>query len=228
MIVGPDCVVACPRCEGLARHPTLLSGNTVGMLVWTDGKRFAPMCYEPPPVVKCSHCGKCYWLAEAATVGHVDRREMERDADAARRMPMVAEPAEEEFYQALAEGLARNPEEERTLRTLAWWRSNDPFRDEWPEEDRQISPQVPYRPERSDAWRKNLEALLRLGSPEDVEGILLKAEIFRELGRFDDAAGLLLEILENAESPEIAEAAEKIRELCDVEDTCVRLLWEYR
>ena len=42
MIPGPDQIVACPKCNGLAKYRTLLSGNTFGARVWTDGKQDAP------------------------------------------------------------------------------------------------------------------------------------------------------------------------------------------
>ena len=71
MIPGPDVVVAYPRCGGLARYETLLSGNTLGARVWTDGKVEAPMLPRPPEVVRCGHCGGYYWLRQAEKVGYL-------------------------------------------------------------------------------------------------------------------------------------------------------------
>lgn len=71
MMYGLDRVVACPHCSGLARQHTLLSGNTFGGQAWTDGKFGAPMLELSPAVVKCRHCPKCYWLDDAAKVGHM-------------------------------------------------------------------------------------------------------------------------------------------------------------
>src|SRR5690349_16185490 len=71
MTPGPDQIVACPHCQGLAKYLTLMSGNTFDARVWTDGKRIAPMLPQPPPVVKCRHCARCYWLADAKKIGTV-------------------------------------------------------------------------------------------------------------------------------------------------------------
>ena len=37
MMPGPDQIIACPNCKGLARYMTLASGNTLDARVWTDG-----------------------------------------------------------------------------------------------------------------------------------------------------------------------------------------------
>ena len=69
---GGDQIVACPECGELASYMTLMSGNTIGERIWTDGKRFAPMMELPPSVAKCEQCGKCYWLSDAQKVGMVE------------------------------------------------------------------------------------------------------------------------------------------------------------
>jgi hypothetical protein len=56
MLAGPDQIVACPHCKALAKYMTLMSGNTFGARVWTDGKQDAPMLPHPPAVVKCRQC----------------------------------------------------------------------------------------------------------------------------------------------------------------------------
>ena len=43
MLPGPYQIIACPQCKGLAKYMTLMSGNTIGARVWTDGKR-SPRC----------------------------------------------------------------------------------------------------------------------------------------------------------------------------------------
>ena len=73
MLPGPDQMIACPKCKGVARYMTLMSGNTFGARVWTDGKQVAPMLPNPPAVVKCRHCEECYWLSEAEEIGSVDQ-----------------------------------------------------------------------------------------------------------------------------------------------------------
>ena len=73
MKLGPNQIVACPHCGALAHYRTLVSGNTLGAEGWTDGRQYAPMMVEPPAVVKCHACARCYWLADAKEVGVVAR-----------------------------------------------------------------------------------------------------------------------------------------------------------
>ena len=131
MLPGPDKIVACPSCKGLAKYGTVMSGNTFGMRVWTDGKNIAPMLPSPPAVVKCFRCGELYWLSEADEIGTFDRwseYDPQLDPEWAAADP-VQEPMEEDYYPAIARGLAKTPQQEKFLRILAWWRSNDIFRD---------------------------------------------------------------------------------------------------
>src|SRR4051794_2450587 len=115
MILGPDQIVACPHCHGLAKYTTLGAGNTFGALVWTDGKQFAPMLPRPPAVVKCGHCSRCYWLADAEKVGTLGPSWGGEDGpadpswdDAAE----VEEPNEEEYYSAIEGEIAKDRKRE--------------------------------------------------------------------------------------------------------------------
>lgn len=210
MIPGPEQVVACPRCEGLAKYLTLVSGNTFGARVWSDGKQIAPMLPRPPGVVKCHHCGECYWLADAKEVGTIPSwGDNKQKVDAAwKAAQKVEEPSEEEYYDALAKGLAVNPQQETDARILAWWRSNDAFRD-------------PGRADRTPmaaATRMNLEALARLLEEGDDNNLVMKAEVYRELGEFESAR----QALNRVKSADFAAVVRQLRTLCDGRDPFVR------
>lgn len=202
-------------CKGLAWHRTLVSGNTIGARLWTDGKQFAPMLPHPPAVVKCRHCGECYWLAEAEEVGTVDRwrDEGQQVNPGWATAEEVEEPTEEEYYRALEAGLARNPEQERNLRVFAWWRRNDAFRDRAGANAGGIT-STPAK------WRQNLEALVGMLDEEDQTDGIMKAEALRELGDFESAK----QILGRIESSGVAAVVRQIRSLCDSGDTSVREL----
>jgi hypothetical protein len=199
MLPGPDQVVACPKCRALARHFTLLSGNTLGARTWTDGKQEMPMLPQLPPVVKCSRCAAVYWLADAQNLG---------------ALPSIAEPNENEYYAAIAAGLAKDPSQEKTLRILAWWRRNDEYRHESRRRDRR--PRVLP----ADA-RTNLEALTMLLDVEHENEAIMKAEILRELGRFDEARSILTTLLQTG-GPK--DAVSQIISLCIREDPRVQPL----
>jgi len=212
---GPDQIIACPKCKGLARYMTLASGNTFDARVWTDGKMIAPMLPLLPSVVRCHHCAELYWRTEAEHIGTVDRCRAAGEpmnpawADA----PKIEEPTEAEYYQALGKGLAKNAKQERVLRILAWRRRNDAFRDKPMREAQGIS-------DDPEEWRKNLEALACLLSEEDVNDCFMKLEVLRELGKFESAK----QVLNHATSADSASVVRQLRSLCDARDSCVREL----
>ena len=212
---GPDQIIACPKCKGLARYMTLASGNTIDARVWTDGKMIAPMLPLLPTVVKCRHCAELYWRVDAEKIGIVDRLQ-----DAGEHVnpawvdaPKVEEPTEAEYYQALAKGLAKDAKQERILRILAWRRSNDGFRDT-------ALKQVQVISNDPEAWRRNLEALACLLTEEDVKDCLIKTEVLRELGKFESAK----QVLSRATSTDGAAVVRQLRSLCDAGDFTVREL----
>src|ERR1700710_3272861 len=90
------------------------------------------MLPRPPAVVKCRHCGECYWLGDAEKAGTIDpwRGEAQQVNPSWATAEEVQEPTEEEYYAAMEKGLPTDSEQKRRLRVLAWWRSNDAFRDD--------------------------------------------------------------------------------------------------
>jgi hypothetical protein len=218
MIPGPDQVVACPRCEAEASYSTMISGNNFGARYWTDGRMIAPMLVETPAIVKCPSCGHVFWLADAREVREEPFPTPESifGADGSITLPeatcpSLAQPTESEYYAALAAGLARNTEEERAARMLAWWRRNDALRG-----DEASGPP----PLEGGAWRVNLEALLGLLDTDDDRDRMARGEILRQLGRFDEASRLLEQIREDG----LAWAVKQVRAHCEKRDAELREL----
>jgi hypothetical protein len=210
MNIGPDQIVACPICNGLAKYMTLLSGNTFGAILRSDGKQLAPMMPWMPPMVKCRHCGHCYWLAEAEHVGWEGDDDQPQHPDAS-SLQEVQEPTEEDYYEALEGDLATERKQERSLRILAWWRSNDAFRG--PKTTKNASLENGLR-------EKNLDALSQLLDEDTDQDHLMRAEVLRELGEFESAK----EILARVESSEFAAVVRQMRSLCESRDASVTLL----
>jgi hypothetical protein len=215
MLPGPDQIIACPHCQGLAKYMTLMSGNTFGASVWTDGKQIAPMLPRSPAVVRCRHCKRFYWLASAEEVGTLVRW----GGDGSHVDPTwtsveeVEEPSEEEYYAAIEGNLASDRRQERFLRIFAWWRGNDPLRE-------RLSTGVASVTTRPNAWRRNLEALAELLNEDDENDLVMKAEVLRELGEF----GAAIDVLSRVGSPEYRDVVRQIRSLCDREDSDVKQL----
>jgi hypothetical protein len=215
MILGPDQIVACPFCAGLAKYMTLISGNTFGSQVWTDGKQIAPMLPAPPAVVKCRHRMEYYWLRDAKEVGTGKGWGDEEETVDPRwdDAEYVEEPTEDGYYAAIERNLARGREQERSLRILAWWRRNDAFR-------RGLSAPVGAIATASTKYQDNLKALADLLDTADENDLAMKAEVFRELGEFEAAMGVLNQI----EPGEYSEVIRQIRDLCERQDSGVRQL----
>jgi len=64
MIPGPTVIILCPICGHQGKKKTLISGNTFGAELWSDGKQIAPMLPEYPWLVKCKKCGKFFHTEE--------------------------------------------------------------------------------------------------------------------------------------------------------------------
>ena len=216
MEFGPDQVVLCPHCKGPEKYMTMESGNTFGASRWTDGRTDAPMMVNPPAVVTCRRCARCYWLEQAERVDDGEAwREATPPADPAlAAIWYVREATEEEYFDAIdKKELAAEPVQERRLRILAWWRGNNAFRGlgGHPASGHTADPA---------RRRRNLLALAELlpGHADNVR--LLKAEVLRELGEFQAAR----EILVGLRSGDMAGIARQIEILCDRGDPCVRPL----
>ena len=215
MMPGPERIIACPQCDKMVRHPALQTEESYGARVWTDGKQESIDSPEPPQVVRCSGCQEIYWLEDGRVQGEMTPYENglpypEIDPDWA-GAPLAEEPTDEQYFEALANGLARNKMEERTLRVFAWWRSNDHHRDDAITEALQTA---------TGSRRANLEALVHLLDGEEMGELLMKAEVLRQLGEFDAARRLLAEL----PSGDLEPIVEQLRILCDARDICVREL----
>ncbi|MBM4309614.1 MAG: hypothetical protein FJ119_01530 [Deltaproteobacteria bacterium] len=171
------------------------------------------MLPHPPAVVKCRHCGECYWLDDAKEVGTVDWGPDGNEptntewADA----QMVKEPTEKQYYQAIKKGLAKDKGQEVELRVFAFWRRNDAFRKASRKKKISSEPGL---------WSTNLEILASLLTEKNDDHRMMKGEVLRHLGRFDEAK----QVLGSVESPDYASAVQQIIALCDSRDRCVREL----
>ena len=192
MLYGPDQIIACPHCRALVKYETLLSGNTFRRQLWTDGKSVSPMLPKPPPFVICHACRRGYWLADAREVGHVPNKwRPDSEADEVdprwRAAPYVEEPAEADYYAALAsERFEFDPL--LWLRILAFQRRNDGLRDARTVDDTTPDPGG-AEAIASGASRDNLIALRILMAAEAPPNVakMMRGEVLRALGEFAQA-----------------------------------------
>lgn len=176
MLPGPTIIRRCSACTKLIEQFTLTSGNTIGARFWTDGKRDAPMLPDEPWLVKCQHCGALVLIDEQQEVGIVDGRLPRQDSfkDA---LPYDT-PSPDDYFAFLQKGVS-DSEKEQYVRLCAWWAGNDARRN-----GGAVTPL-------SDDEIANLDAYAALLDETDESGRIIKAEIMRELGRYEDAVALL-------------------------------------
>lgn len=204
---GPTVVVQCGGCSRPLTLWTIGSGNTIGARFWTDGKVEAPMLPMRPELGKCPHCQKVFWIADAKRLGEIQPWATEKQWETAKE---IGEPGEQDYLKAAGvAGLSRA--RVVSARQRAWWLANDPVR---------------ARPGRAPTWnaaqRTNLEVLSALLDETKARDVVLKAEIARELGRFDVCAKLLTRTFSEKEGAIAAHAA-LVRRLAAEKKTAVEL-----
>lgn len=180
---GPDSIRECPKCKAALEQSTMMSGNSLDARYWTDGKMEAPMLPDRPWLVKCPKCSNLFWMTEAKKLGEQYKYDKDKD----KKWPDAVEPglpAETDFLTMLGTpGLSEK--KEQYLRIRAWWAANDIKR-----KNRNMT----------DDWsliqKANLESLADLLDATDSDQRIMKAEIFRELKRFDDCINLLAQPFE--------------------------------
>ena len=161
----------CPHCRAHVVEEDTLSGNTIGAKIYTDAKREAKMLPDHPALAKCPVCGGLFWVEEAV--------EVDSGFEAAEGKKKVLAPSEAEMLAYLT-GQILPKEKEFYLRLRVWWMANDAWR------------RVPdAKPAFSKEQVKNLDALSALFDESLPGHRILKAEIARELGRFDECRLLL-------------------------------------
>jgi hypothetical protein len=161
----------CPHCKAHVVQEETVSGNTIGATYWTDGKREAKMLPDHPWLAKCPACQGLFWVDEAF--------EMDIGFDAAKGKQQVLALSEKELLRFLA-GPALPRDKELYVRVSAWRRANDAWR---------RNPNA--TPAFSKDQEQNLKALSDMLDEKEPNQRMLKAEIARELGEFDECLGLL-------------------------------------
>jgi len=204
LLPEPPIVRECPRCQMALLFPRFPQGSLREATVWTDGRLVGPWIPDELQLVGCPFCGEPFWVRESQELG------VATEAASENRWPEARLPVELDaagILEALAKGAATTPRQERYLRMNAWWRDGDSRREGVAKE------LVTKDPE--EAMLVNMRRLHGMMDEEVSDDRLMKAELSRQLGRFDEALHLLRQ--EFAQEDHIAAAA-RIRELAGVGD----------
>ncbi len=166
------CLLAeCPHCGEKKELLQLLSGNSLGVKLWSDLKKEMPMMPMVSPVQKCPKCGRFYMLNE------VKQEEGKTYSFEEGWLTF------EESLLALEELKSDKKDRLELLTIIVIWAYNDIQRKE-PEKIRNTP-----TPEQTEMFRSVIKELLEQDIYTDNE--LLLAELYREIGEFDKCIHIL-------------------------------------
>ncbi len=174
---GPDEIYKCLNCNSYLRKGSLSSGNTIGAKLYSDGYSIAPMLPEFPKITICNNCGHIFWLTKICFVDTVGFGENKyEEADEARFLNI------KEYFKALDNKLYSSDDDELFLRLRIWWSFNDRVRS-----NREIF----ENEEEKNLWRSNAVRLIEMLHDEDNSDIIMKAELYRNMGEFEKCLNTL-------------------------------------
>ncbi len=205
MLPGPVIIKKCGECEGLMKENSLLSGNTFGAIFWTDGEMFAPMLPEQYRLIKCPRCGALLWSEELEVIAEIELHELSDHPIAA---PDIKKPETEDYYNKLS-GKNNDTAKEKYLRVKFLRLSNN---------CRRGGQRIPL----SQAEKNNHLRLIEILDTSDNGELILKAELYRELGKFDDAESILNKI----DAPDYSDTINCIKEKIKGKDPYVSEIGE--
>jgi len=205
MVPGPIEIKKCTNCSGLVKGFTLISGNTFGATYWSDGKCETPMLPDYPRLVICPHCKDPTWVDALEVIGEI---QWDRDGSEQREFEGAALPILLTLndYLTLLEKEVNDSGKEYYIRQRAWWKGNDQRRNS------------PINITMSSEEEQNLKKFAELIDETETNGLIMRGEVMRELGRFDAAKALL----ERVKEEEIKEVVEFIKNMAAEGDRYVR------
>lgn len=183
MLPGPTILYKCPNCGNLLSNESLISGNTFGAKLYSDGKQFAPMLPDFPRLSKCKKCDTIFWLDEAAETGSYEWGDpISTEWQHADTAEFLLLP---EYFEALTQGLGQRKADESYIRQQIWWAYNDRVR----------RGQPVFATEKDEAsYRANCTRLMALLDPEDTSQYIMIAELKRNLADFNGCLQMMQQL----------------------------------
>ena len=193
MLPGPEIIYQCPNCENLLSLGRLMTANTYGAKLYSDGKNIAPMFPDIPEITKCPICEGIFWLKNQMEIGERNLWDEESEWKDVKRAEFLTIY---DCQSALENKIYESKDDEVYLRQKLWWGFNDRVRNNEPiykgEKDKKL-------------WLENINKLLELLDIEELEEKIMIAELFRNLGEFQKCIEIAT-TLENTELDWIREA----------------------
>lgn len=195
MLPAKPNILKCPHCGGLRRQSALLSRNTFGAKQWSDAKREFPMLSYTSRVMRCPHCQRYHFYNSNHIVGECETYGQSSFGNLS--------------YASLKEALAQlhpTGDNELDLRIMLVHAYNDLYGgcpgtrkpSEAPAEERLF-------------FEQNVRRVIQMHS----ENRLFCAELYREIGEFDQALAILRDISGDDNTRYIAQLMAERAEQCD-------------
>lgn len=183
MLSGPTYIYSCQKCDNLLILRSLMSGNTFGSVLYSDGKRVTPMNPSFPDFTKCKRCDSIFMISDLEEIGKYRFGEnippAWQDADEAEFLSIA------DYHRAIESKVA----DEKFLRERLWWAYNDRIRNE-----EVIFQDILDEPR----WENNLREFLTLLDRNIVNERIVLAEVHRNLGEFDTCIRMITSIKDNS------------------------------
>jgi len=168
MLPGNAKVLECPFCGAKKEILSLMSGNTFGGRQWSDTKCEYPMMPDPSPIQKCPHCGKFYFI-DMVNSSEGENCSLEQGNLSYEELKLAAAQFEDPSAEALDD----------VHRVSLYLNLLYAYNEEY------------NRPEsKSEAPQEEVAYMTNIMNEmldSDQVDIILKGELLRELGRFDEA-----------------------------------------
>lgn len=190
MILGPTYIYQCPSCNNLFSRPTLLSGNSNGVKIYSDGKSIKPMDPELPIITKCTNCKDIFWIKDAKQIGSYEdsffgdsyeenTKKEWKEAEQASTLSVY------DLLKTLGTEITKTKDLEFYIRERIWWGFNDRVRNKkilfTSEEDKML-------------YTENIKNYIPLLDSNNINDIFTIAELYRNIENYEKCKELLNEI----------------------------------
>jgi len=182
MNYGDDYVYKCPKCNNLLKNHSLLSGNTFGSTLYSDGKTIAPMLPKFPNLTKCIKCDTILWLSEMEVLGFCNAwdENLDKEWNNAEYVDFLDISDLVRFLEL--DTVQNNREKELIVRQEIWWTFNDRVR---------AGKKIFAKETDELLWKQNCQRFLELLDTTDINERVMAAELYRNLGEFDKCMEIL-------------------------------------
>ena len=164
----------CPNCGCEFIVGTFASCNTFGVTFYTDGFVDGPMYEEDSALLVYPECDTLFWWEDTPPLESTTDTEYFPESDQ-RSLPVAGKIQGHHYEDAICKSLWKNNSQEKCIRIKSWWLFNNNYRNNAAQE-------FNLPPEQ----KANLQRLLHLLDTNDPNDLLMKAEVFRTLGRFNE------------------------------------------